>query len=484
MSRFETRTGVIRDDTKIYVNGQWVPPLSGTTVDIVNPATQSPAGRISLATAADVDLAVKAARTAFKTFSLTTRKQRIGLLQSIAGVYSARRQDLADALTEELGAPAKLAFEIHAGGGLRHLRAAIETLEHYVFEHPQGSRTAVRREPLGAIGMITSWNWPINQILSRIAPALATGNTIVHKPSSVTPFTAHIIAEILHEAGVPKGVYNLVDGTGLEVGAAISLHRDVAMMSFTGSTAAGIEVARYAAGSGTRMHRQPGGKSANIVLEDADMEKAVSECVQRLMLNSGQTCHAPAHLLVPLDRLEEAEKIAAQVAGSLRVGDPQTDVHLGPVASQRQWNRIQSLILEGREEGATVLIGGEGRPQGLKKGYYVKPTIFTRVESNMTIAREEIFGPVLCILSYRSEDEAVAIANSTNGGLVAYVQSASDERAARVAARLEAGTIFLNGVGEDAEAPFNGMNAHGREWSEVAFDEFLDTKTVIHRRAM
>jgi aldehyde dehydrogenase (NAD+) len=321
--------------------------------------------------------------------------------------------------------------------------------------------------------------------MCKVVPALATGNTMVHKPSEVTPFTAHIIAEILHAAGVPKGVYNLVDGLGPEVGAAISAHPDIDMVSFTGSTAAGIDVAKRAADNVKRVHQELGGKSPNIVLEDADLRKAITENIYRLMLNSGQSCHAPTRLLVPAGQLEAAKAIAVQVTKSLAVGDPTTDVYLGPVSSARQWDRIQSLIRKGIEEGATVLVGGEGRPEGLKVGYYVKPTIFADVTNTMTIAREEIFGPVLCILSYRNEDEAVAIANDTRYGLAAYVQSASEEKAAAVAARLEAGVVLLNGAGEDFEAPFGGykQSGNGREWGEIAFGEFLEIKAVIHREA-
>src|SRR5258708_4569885 len=473
----------MRNYTKIYINGEWVSPLGGNTVDIINPATEKPAGQIVLATTRDVDRAVAAARAAFKTFSTSTREERITLLKSIIAVYSSRRQDLAAALTEELGAPAKFAFDLQAGVGLLHLQTAIEALKHFPFEHPQGPRTTVRREPIGVIGMITPWNWPINQIMCKIVPALATGNTMVHKPSEVTPFTAHIIAEILHAAGVPKGVYNLVDGSGPEVGVAISAHRGVDMVSFTGSTAAGIDVAKRAADTVKRVHQELGGKSPNVVLEDATLEKALTETIYRLILNSGQTCHAPTRLLVPVSKLEEAPATAPKVTKSLRVGDPNTDVYLGPVSSRRQWERIQAMIKKGIEEGARVVVGGEGRPDGLDVGYYVKPTVFAEVTNTMTIAREEIFGPVRCIFGYRDEEEAVTLANDTIYGLSAYVQSASGERAAPFAPPTEAGMVYLNGADEDAEAPFGGykMSGNGREWGEIAFGDFLETKAVIHR---
>jgi aldehyde dehydrogenase (NAD+) len=471
--------------TKAYIDGAWVAPLGGQVIDVINPATERPAGQITLATPADVDRAVAAARTAFRTFSKTSRQERIDLLNSVLGAYAARHQDLADALVEELGAPAKFARDMQAGTGFLHLQTAVEVLKTYAFEHPQGPRTVVRREPIGVVGMVTPWNWPINQIMCKIVPALATGNTMVHKPSEVAPLTAHIIAEILHQGGVPKGVYNLVDGSGPVVGAAISQHPDIDMVSFTGSTAAGIDVAKRAADSVKRVHQELGGKSPNVVLDDADMVKAVTETVYRLMLNSGQTCHAPTRLLVPADRMEEVKAIAAQAVASITVGDPTSDVYMGPVVSLRQWDRIQSLIRKGVSEGATLVAGGEGRPEGLTTGYYVRPTVFADVDNRMTIAREEIFGPVLCVIGYRDLEDAIAIANDTVYGLGAYVQSASEERATDVAARIEAGMVYINGAGEDPQAPFGGykMSGNGREWGEIAFGDFLETKAVIHREA-
>jgi aldehyde dehydrogenase (NAD+) len=474
----------MRNYTKIYIDGAWVASTSGEVIDVINPATEQLAGQIASGNAADVNRAVAAARSTFRTFSRTTRQERIDLLNSVLSTYAGRRQDLADALVEELGAPAKFAMEIQAGVGVLHLQTAIKALSTYSFEHAQGSRTVVRREPLGVVGMVTPWNWPINQIMCKIVPALATGNTMVHKPSELAPFTAHIIAEILHQAGVPKGVYNLVDGTGRTVGTAISEHPDIDMVSFTGSTAAGIDVAKRAADSVKRVHQELGGKSPNIVLDDADMGKAVTENIYRLMLNSGQTCHAPTRLLVPASRMEQVKAIAAQAAGSITVGDPRTDVYMGPVVSQRQWDRIQSLIKKGIAEGATLVVGGEGRPNGLKTGY-VRPTVFADVDNHMTIAREEIFGPVLCVIGYRDVEDAIKIANDTVYGLAAYVQSASEDRATEIAARIEAGSVYINGAGEDPQAPFGGykMSGNGREWGEIAFGDFLETKAVIHREA-
>jgi aldehyde dehydrogenase (NAD+) len=454
-------------------------------IDVINPATEQVAGQIASGDAADVDRAVAAARSAFRTFSKTTRQERTALLNSVLSAYATRHQDLADALVEELGAPAKFAKEMQAGVGFLHLQTAIKALSTYAFEHAQGPRTVVRREPVGVVGMVTPWNWPINQIMCKVVPALATGNTMVHKPSEVAPFTAHIIAEILHQAGVPKGVYNLVDGTGITVGTAISQHRQIDMVSFTGSTAAGIDVAKRAADSVKRVHQELGGKSANIVLDDADMGKAVTENIYRLMLNSGQTCHAPTRLLIPASRMEQVKAIVAQAAGSITVGDPTSDVYMGPVVSQRQWDRIQSLIRKGIAEGATLVVGGEDRSNGLKSGYYVRPTVFADVDNHMTIAREEIFGPVLCVIGYRDVEDAIRIANDTVYGLAAYVQSASNDRATEIAARIEAGMVYINGAGEDPQAPFGGykMSGNGREWGEIAFGDFLETKAVVHREA-
>jgi len=475
----------MRDYTRIYINGAWVTPAAGTVIDVVNPATERPAGQITLCTPAEVDQAVAAARKAFISFSRSTRQERLDLLNRILGVYARRQDELADALTEELGLPKKLAKEVQVGVGLLHLQTAIAVLKDYKFEHAQSDRTTIRREPIGVVGIITPWNWPINQFVVKAFPALATGCALVHKPSEVAPFTAHILAEIFHEAGVPAGVYNLVDGDGPTVGAAISAHRGIAMVSFTGSTAAGIDVAKRAADSVKRVHQELGGKSPNIILDDADLERAITENIYRLMFNSGQNCHAPTRMLVPLSKMEAAKNIASQVAASVTYGDPQTDVHMGPVVSERQWGRVQSLIEKGIEEGATLLFGGPGHPDGLKTGYYVKPTIFADVTNEMTIAREEIFGPVLCMIGYEDVDDAVRIANDTIYGLAAYVQSASEERANDVAARLEAGMVFINGAAEDPQAPFGGykMSGNGREWGEVAFSEFLETKAVIHKHS-
>lgn len=475
----------MRNDTAFYIDGSWIEAADRPSIDVVNPATEEVVGKIACGTAADVDRAVSAAKTAFRTFSLTTRTERLDLLGSVLQTYVKRRQDLADALVEELGAPAQFAFDLQAGVGALHIMTAIEALKTFVFERREGPRTLVRHEPIGVIGMITPWNWPINQILCKIVPALATGNTMVHKPSEITPLTAHIIAEILDEAGVPKGVYNLIDGTGKEVGAAISAHPDIAMVSFTGSTGAGIDVAKRAADSVKRVHQELGGKSPNVVLPSADLGKAVTENIYRLMLNSGQTCHAPTRLLVPAEQLEEAKAIAANVTASITVGDPRSEAYMGPLVSDLQRKRVTDFIQKGIDEGATLVAGGVGAPEGLNKGFYVRPTVFADVRRDMTIVKEEIFGPVLVIQSYTDIEDAVAIANDTIYGLAAYVQAATDDEAAAVAARIEAGMIYLNGAGEDPLAPFGGykMSGNGREWGEIAFREFLEVKALIRNEA-
>jgi aldehyde dehydrogenase (NAD+) len=346
----------MRNYRQIYIDGAWVDPQGGGTIDVISPVTERQIGQISSATAADVDRAVEAARRAFRSYSRTTRQERIDLLGSVLAAYAKRRQDLADALVEELGAPATFAKDLQAGMGFLHLQTAVEALKTYAFEHAEGGRTTIRREPIGVVGMITPWNWPINQIMCKIAPALATGNTMVHKPSEVAPFTAHIIAEILHEAGVPQGVYNLVDGVGPTVGAAISGHPGIDMVSFTGSTRAGIDVAKRAADNVKRVHTELGGKSPNIVLDDADLAKAVTENIYRLMLNSGQSCHAPTRLLVPAAKLQQATEFAVQAVQSIKVGNPNDDVYMGPVVSERQWTRIQELIRQGIAEGGPKVL--------------------------------------------------------------------------------------------------------------------------------
>jgi aldehyde dehydrogenase (NAD+) len=470
----------VRDATRFYIDGQWVDPVHPKTLEVINPATEEPCGRISLGSAEDVDRAVAAAKRAFESFSLTSREERIDLLQRILEAYKARAEELAQVITAEMGAPIALSTRAQVGAGVSHLNTAIEVLERYAFEASQGS-TLIVREPIGVCAFITPWNWPINQITAKVAPALAVGCTMVLKPSEVAPLSAHIFAEIIDAAGVPAGVFNLVDGDGPTVGAALSSHPDVDMVSFTGSTRAGIEVARNAAPTIKRVHQELGGKSPNIILDDEGFAKAVENGMKHLLQNSGQSCNAPTRMLVPRARMEEAKAIARAVAEKTTPGDPMGAGRIGPVVSEVQWNKIQGLIGKGVEEGATLVTGGPGRPEGLERGYYVRPTVFADVHNDMTIAREEIFGPVIAILPYDDLEQAVAIANDTEYGLAAYVSGADTAQVRRIASRLRAGQVNLNSSPGDPNAPFGGYkrSGNGREWGEHAFGEFLETKAIL-----
>ncbi|MEK7266288.1 MAG: aldehyde dehydrogenase family protein, partial [Pseudomonadota bacterium] len=425
--------------------------------------------------------AVKAAKSAFKSYSNTTIAERKALMQRVIEEYLKRNEEMAQAITMEMGAPKGLALHAQSASSLGHFQIAINALDEIEFEKDKGSHWLVR-EPIGVCALITPWNWPMNQISCKVAPALAAGCTMVLKPSEVAPVSAHILAEILDAAGVPKGVFNLVDGMGPDVGAAMSSHPDVDMVSFTGSTRAGIEVARNAAPTVKRVAQELGGKSANIILDDADLKKAVSRGVAAMMNNSGQSCNAPSRMLVPANRMDDAIAIAREAAAKVRVGDPNADgTVIGPVVSEVQWNKIQGLINKGVAEGAELVAGGPGRPEGLEKGYYVKPTVFARANNQMTIAREEIFGPVLTIIPYKDEDDAVAIANDTPYGLSGYIYSGDINHARKVAKRIRAGNIHLNGAGVDATAPFGGykQSGNGREWGTLGVEEFLETKAVL-----
>jgi len=465
---------------KFYIDGAFVDPIEPRTLEVINPADESVAGIISMGSAADVDRAAIAAHRAFGSFSRTTRAERVDLLAQIIYVYQRRMPEMADLITEEMGAPSWLSQSAQATMGLVHLQTAMQILQNYKFDDLRGT-TMITHEPIGVCGFITPWNWPINQITCKVAPALAVGCTMVLKPSEIAPFSGYLFAEIMKEAGVPAGVFNLINGDGLNVGAAISSHPLIDMVSFTGSTRAGIEVARNAAPTVKRVHQELGGKSANIVLNDADFAKAIPGGLQGILMNSGQSCNAPTRMLVPRGRLDEANTLAANVANSAVVGDPRGNARLGPVVSQTQWDKIQHLIRAGIDEGATLLAGGLGKPEGLDKGYYVRPTVFTNVRNDMTIAREEIFGPVLSILPYDSEDEAIEIANDTVYGLAAYVQGKDPARLMEVARALRAGQVNINGAGIDPMAPFGGykQSGNGREWGDLAFAEFLETKAII-----
>ena len=468
------------DLSKFYIGGAWVAPAAARTIPVVNPATEEPLYDLAIGSTADVDAAVAAARAAWPAYAATTREERIALLTRIMEVYSRRMRDIGAAVSDEMGAPLGFAERVHAGAGLSHFMSVLEALKSYVFEERLGAAMVVR-EPIGVAGMITPWNWPLNQIACKVAPALAAGCTMVLKPSEFTPSSAMIVAEILHDAGVPPGVFNLVNGLGPEVGAAISAHTGLDMVSFTGSTRAGIDVAMRAAATVKRVTQELGGKSANIILEDADFEKAVSGGARHCFGNSGQSCNAPTRMLVPEARMDEAAAIAAAVADGLKVGPPrEKGIDLGPVVNRTQWEKIQGLIESGVREGARIAAGGPGRPQGLDRGFYVKPTVFAHVAPEMTIAREEIFGPVLSILPYRDEDDAVRIANDTPYGLAGYVSSGDLARARRVARRIRAGNVNLNGAMNDRRAPFGGMkqSGNGREWGRFGIEEYLEVKAI------
>jgi aldehyde dehydrogenase (NAD+) len=470
----------MRDYLNFYIDGAWAPPATPHTLDVINPATEAVAGRISLGAEADVNRAVAAAKRAFTSFSRTSREDRLDLLNRIIAAYERRMGEMADAITEEMGAPTWLSKSAQAMIGLVHLKTAAGVLANYEFEHPRGT-TRIVKEPIGVCGFITPWNWPMNQITCKVAPALAVGCTMVLKPSEIAPFSAYLFAEIMDEAGVPAGVFNMVNGDGPTVGAAISSHPDVEMVSFTGSTRAGVEVARNAAATVKRVHQELGGKSPNIVLEDADLATLIPKSVQNMMSNSGQSCNAPSRMLVPRDLQAEIAAIAKTTAEGLTVGDPTGNSNLGPVVSEVQWNKIQGLIQKGIDEGATLVTGGPGRPEGLDRGYYVKPTIFSNVTNDMTIAREEIFGPVMAILPYDTLEQAIEVSNDTPYGLAAYIQGTDPKQIADVAAQLRAGQVIVNGAGMDPMAPFGGykQSGNGREWGDHAFGEFLETKAVM-----
>ena len=474
----------MREMLQFYIDGQWVDPVTPHPFDVIDPATEAVCGRISLGTPADVDKAVAAAKRAFPSYRRTTREERIALLERILEEFAKRHDDVAAAIMEEMGAPWKLAKFAQAASGPQHIEAAIESLRTFDFEEQHGS-TQIIREPIGVCALITPWNWPMNQIAVKVAPALAAGCTMVLKPSEIAPFDAMIFAEILDAAGVPPGVFNLVNGDGPTVGVAMSGHPDVAMVSFTGSTRAGVSVAQTAAPTVKRVAQELGGKSANIILDDADFDKAVARGASNCFDNSGQSCNAPTRMLVPRARLSEAAAIAAKRAESTTPGDPRDEnTRMGPVVSAVQWNKIQALIQTGIDEGATLVSGGTGRPDGLKKGYYVKPTVFSDVSNDMTIAREEIFGPVLCIIPYDDEADAIRIANDTPYGLSGYVSSSNLERARSVASRLETGMVHINNASLDAQAPFGGykQSGNGREWGPHGIEEFLELKSVYGYR--
>ena len=471
----------MKDYTKFYIDGKWVDSTASRDFTVINPANEEPIAKISFGSAADVDRAVAAAKRAFESYSEVSVHDRLGLLRRIIDVYKSKLEEMATTISQEMGAPISLSRKAQAPAGLAHLLEIVKVMEHFKFEELRGS-SLIRREPVGVCGLITPWNWPMNQVVAKVAPALAAGCTMVLKPSEFAPLSAYLLTEILHEAGVPAGVFNLVSGDGPTVGAAISSHPDVAMVSFTGSTRAGVAVAHAAAPTVKRVTQELGGKSANIILDDADLEKAVRQGVQECFRNTGQSCNAPTRMLIPRSKMAAAVATAKQAAEATKVGEPLAEeTAVGPLANKAQFDKVQRLIQKGIEEGANLVAGGPGRPDGLTKGYFVRPTVFADVRNEMTIAREEIFGPVLCMISYEDEDDAVRIANDSLYGLSGFVTAGNLERAHRIAKRIRAGNVHINGARVDFSGCFGGykQSGNGREWGEAGLEEFLELKTIF-----
>lgn len=470
----------MKDLTKFYINGQWVNPLVARDLAVENPATEETIATISLGAAADVDAAVAAAKAAFPGYSRVTVEERISLMENLLKIYMDRYDEMSMAISIEMGAPISFASAAQADCGRGHINAAIEALKKFEFERQVGS-TRIVKEPIGVCGFITPWNWPINQISCKVAPALATGCTMVLKPSEIAPISGYLFTKMMDQAGFPAGVYNMVNGDGPGVGAVISSHPDVDMVSFTGSTRAGILVAKAASETVKRVTQELGGKSPNIIFEDADLETAVSSGVAHMMGNTGQSCNAPSRMLVHSSVYDKAVEIAKQTAAQVAVDDPiKEGGHLGPLSSRVQFDKVQGLIEKGIEEGAELVVGGPGKPEGFATGYFVKPTVFAGVNNQMTIAQEEIFGPVLTMIPFDTEEQAIEIANDTPYGLAAYFSTSDKERANRVAGQLRAGMISLNSASQDYAAPFGGykQSGNGREWGEYGFDDFLEIKGI------
>jgi aldehyde dehydrogenase (NAD+) len=471
----------MRDCRQFYIDGKWVNPAKGRDWNVVNPATEEPIATISLGSSEDVDKAVAAAKKAFISYAETSGAERVAILQRIIEAYKAKSEEMADTISQEMGCPLSLARAAQAPAGLGHLLEIVKVLESFKFEELKGT-TLIRKEPIGVCGLITPWNWPMNQVVAKVAPAIAAGCTVVLKPSEMAPLSAYLLAQILDQAGVPAGVFNLVNGDGPTVGAAISSHPDVDMVSFTGSTRAGIAVAQAAAPTVKRVTQELGGKSAYIILDDAVIETAVKEGAQSCFRNTGQSCNAPTRMLVPGSKMDAAIEAAKKTAEATKVGDPSSkETHIGPLASKAQFDKVQRLIQVGIDEGAKLITGGLGRPEGTSKGYFARPTVFADVRNDMTIAREEIFGPVLCLISYTDEDEAVRIANDSPYGLSGFVTSGDMERARRVAKRIRAGNVHINNARVDFGGCFGGykQSGNGREWSEAGLGEFLELKAIF-----
>ncbi len=466
---------------QFYIDGAWVDPAKPSACGVVNPATEETFAQISLGTSEDVDRAVKAARRAFLEYAEASVAERLSYLHRIIQCFKARLPELARMMTLEMGAPITFATQRQATVALFHFEEAARVLSQYRFEEPMGPGI-IRREPIGVCGLITPWNWPLNQVASKVAPALATGCTVVLKPSEIAPLSAMLFAEIVHEAGLPKGVFNLVNGDGPTVGEAIAAHPDIDMVSFTGSTTAGVRVAKLAADSVKRVAQELGGKSANIILPDADVRSAVIEGVHACYTNAGQNCQSPTRMLIPRVQRDVVFEAAREAVDAIRLGDPLDPAStMGPLVSQTQLEKVQDYIQSGIDEGAKLVVGGMGRPAELNRGYYVRPTVFGDVTSQMRIAREEIFGPVLAIISYDTEDEAIRIANDTPFGLAGFVQSKDPKRARNIANRIRAGRVYLNGAPFDRSLPFGGykQSGNGREFGVFGFEEYLEVKAIL-----
>lgn len=466
---------------KFYIAGAWVAPLSTVTMPVLNPSTEEQVGVVAMGNADDVDQAVAAAKLAFDSFARTSKEERLALLYRLRDVTEKRIEDLAQAIRVEMGAPISMAREAQADAAIGHLTGFIDALECLESQETLGNGDVLVREPIGVCGLITPWNWPINQIALKVIPALAAGCSCILKPSEHTPISAMIYAEIIHEAGYPPGVFNLVQGDGTTVGAALSRHCDIQMMSFTGSTRAGKAITYDAAETIKRVTLELGGKSPNLVFADCDLDTRVTESVNECMYNTGQSCDAPTRLLVERSCYDQVLQIAKAAAQATRVGDPEQEGdHIGPLFDEIQFNRVQEMIRVGIAEGASLLIGGLGKPDGVNAGWFVKPTIFADVSNEMRIAQEEIFGPVLVVIPFDSEAEAIAIANDTPYGLAAYLQTGDSSRALRVAAQLRAGAVHINGGGFNYGSPFGGykQSGNGREGGVMGLEDYLETKTL------
>ena len=470
----------MKDLRHFYINGQWISPEKPKELSVENPSTEEQIGVISLGSAVDIDKAVLAARNAFNLFSLSSKEERIALLEKLLAAYMNHYDEMAQAISQEMGAPIDFATSAQADCGRGHIQTALDALKTYEFEHTSANAT-ISHEPIGVCGFITPWNWPINQIVCKVAPALATGCTIVLKPSEIAPLSAHVFAKIIDDAGYPPGVFNLVDGDGLGVGSAISSHPDIDMVSFTGSTRAGSLISKSAADTVKRVALELGGKSPNIIFDDVDLEAVVTKGVLGCMENTGQSCNAPTRMLVQESIYNEAVSIAIRIANGIKVGAAdQSGDHIGPLVSQAHYNKVQGMIKEAIASGATLAAGGLGKPEGFETGYFTKPTIFSNVCNKMNIAQEEVFGPVLVIIPFKDEQEAITLANDSPYGLAAYINTTDDSKATRVAKQMRAGMVRINWASHYYTSPFGGykQSGNGREWGKYGFDDYLEIKAT------